>query len=325
MRLGGSSAKRWLNCPGSVRASEGLDSTSEQAELGTRQHEIAEFILTKGGAWPDDTTPATKQYVSIINEYSALGFSVATEMELKDTVVPEMQGTADAIAETDEWLAIIDFKHGRVKVEDFTQLEFYAGLYIARYGYQGQAVELVYVQANAPGEAVTRVQTTKTKILNKLEVFRRAAKFILAGDTSRRSGAWCKYCKALPACELLRGEIVETVSDNFRDRENGLIEALALLHKVRAWVSDIENTALQVAQDSGLPGYKVVPTRPRRYWKQDTDSFLLDLGVPFERLPVPPAKAKHLMNKELFNQLTELKSGGVKLEEDTATKLLEDY
>jgi len=45
-RLGASSSKRWMTCPGSVALSEGIpDSTSEFAQEGTAAHELAEMVL----------------------------------------------------------------------------------------------------------------------------------------------------------------------------------------------------------------------------------------------------------------------------------------
>lgn len=47
--LGASSAHRWMECPGSVRLSEGLpDSSSEYADEGTAAHEIGARALEKG-------------------------------------------------------------------------------------------------------------------------------------------------------------------------------------------------------------------------------------------------------------------------------------
>ena len=60
-RLAPSAAKRWMNCPASVRATEDLpDSTSEAAAEGTAAHELCSHCLMTGddpatflGMWVD--------------------------------------------------------------------------------------------------------------------------------------------------------------------------------------------------------------------------------------------------------------------------------
>lgn len=48
-KLGPSSAERWINCPGSIRASEGIDPrTSRYAAEGTAAHELASAVLEFG-------------------------------------------------------------------------------------------------------------------------------------------------------------------------------------------------------------------------------------------------------------------------------------
>jgi hypothetical protein len=50
-KLSASGAKRWMNCPGSIRMSEGIKSESgEHARLGTAAHAVAEHCL-RNGIW----------------------------------------------------------------------------------------------------------------------------------------------------------------------------------------------------------------------------------------------------------------------------------
>lgn len=48
-KVGASSAKRWMACPGSVRLSEGIESKSSKFSIeGTQAHALAEQWLTAG-------------------------------------------------------------------------------------------------------------------------------------------------------------------------------------------------------------------------------------------------------------------------------------
>lgn len=66
-RLGASSSKRWMNCPGSVALSEGIpDPTSEYALEGTCAHELLEKVLDAWIQGEHDIVPA--EYVGVAFE-----------------------------------------------------------------------------------------------------------------------------------------------------------------------------------------------------------------------------------------------------------------
>lgn len=154
-RLSPSSAHRWLVCPGSVLASQGLpDETSRAAEEGTLLHEeAADYIrlLTSG----KDSTPTRKTrailddlygcytdqrllgYIdfveSILRDYNV--YAVAVEKKVTPLGLPDSYGSADLLMltqdpenETEATLRVIDFKTGykSVKAQDNPQLILYA-------------------------------------------------------------------------------------------------------------------------------------------------------------------------------------------------------
>ena len=159
--LGASSAERWMACPGSIRASEGLpDHTSEYAREGTVAHTLAEFCLGDGsdprdwiGHAPDPDHPhiqvdkgmadAASVYVELLRFITDVSSQVAFEVRVSlddyfavenpqaSESLPPMFGTADAVAVSADGrtLHVVDYKHGQgipVEAKDNPQLRYYA-------------------------------------------------------------------------------------------------------------------------------------------------------------------------------------------------------
>lgn len=159
--LGASSAERWMACPGSIRASEGLpDHSSEYAREGTVAHTLAELCLGDGseprdwiGHAPDPDHPhiqvdrgmadAVDVYVKLLRFITDISSSVAFEVRVSldayldehhptaKAQLPPMFGTADAVAVSTDGrtLHVIDYKHGQgipVDAVRNSQLRYYA-------------------------------------------------------------------------------------------------------------------------------------------------------------------------------------------------------
>jgi hypothetical protein len=134
--FGGSGAARWLACSASILDARGLPPlpSSEAAEEGTKDHELAELLL-KGGVMPEDTDPDRKERVeSYIARIKMLEASplLAGMIPLVEEFV-ELNalawGSAD-FALVQPWHTgyLVDYKGGikPVEVKDNAQLAFYA-------------------------------------------------------------------------------------------------------------------------------------------------------------------------------------------------------
>ena len=168
-KLGASSASRWMNCPGSIRLSEGAPNQSSfQAREGTVAHTLGELALLcqpedryefleeqEGKAvdpdHPDiavsrDMIHAVRQYVGYCGprmsqaEFTELELRVSLKGYGRDKagrkVALDMFGTADFVAVfADGILEIADYKHGQgVTVEPLEnpQLKYYAAGVLAK-------------------------------------------------------------------------------------------------------------------------------------------------------------------------------------------------
>ena len=97
-KLSASGAHRWIACPGSVKAEEGIpEQTSSFAEEGTLAHSVAEAILTGKTAPEFDFLEPVQQYVDYVRLVSH-----GNELFVETCVdfspwAPDGFGTADAI------------------------------------------------------------------------------------------------------------------------------------------------------------------------------------------------------------------------------------
>ncbi|EGQ3069298.1 DUF2800 domain-containing protein, partial [Staphylococcus pseudintermedius] len=154
-KLSASGAKQWLNCPPSIKASEGIsDKTSTFAEEGTFAHELSElyfshmyeglteFEFNKAYAnyqrneyYSEELREYVEQYVDMVeervNDAKARDKDVITMFETRldlGKYVPESFGTGDVIVYAGGVLEIIDLKFGKgveVSAIDNPQLRLY--------------------------------------------------------------------------------------------------------------------------------------------------------------------------------------------------------
>ena len=166
-RLSASSAHRWMNCPGSIRMSEGIEDQETVYQLeGRAAHALAEQALrltvvgdfpdiwrtatsvvveTKDGPknWPIDDVmrEAVGLYVNTVRDLHAkLGGTLYIErtFDLGILRTPEpMFGTADAVIVGERSIHVVDLKYGAgvtVEAHDNAQLLYYAlGAMVAEY------------------------------------------------------------------------------------------------------------------------------------------------------------------------------------------------
>lgn len=133
-----SAAERWMECPGSIQASEGIpEETSKYAELGTLAHSYCEAMVRQEfygipipphlnlqiAQQPDNGAEIEKcasEYVEVISYWLSnpkLGRIIWWGLEKGVPIVPERGcfGTGDCIIVGSHGAAVIDYKHGKGK------------------------------------------------------------------------------------------------------------------------------------------------------------------------------------------------------------------
>lgn len=240
-RLGPSSAKRWLNCPGSVAlcAKAPKQPPSEYAAEGTVAHDIAERYVTgkldfesmvaligtavmeggfeievseemiDGAVEYHDVIAADRAALDVVSKPLPVLWA-AEKRVCAASVDPELWGTADYFQyRKGDTLFIYDYKFGKGVVVSPTRNE-QAMIYAIAVmdGEAGWAFDKVVVKIVQPrgshADGSTREWVTTTA---EMRAFR--DKLIPAVAATRAAGAqivageWCRWCSAKPYCPVM--------------------------------------------------------------------------------------------------------------------------
>lgn len=242
--LGGSTAHRWLNCPGSVFLARTVPTpkTSEAAAEGTLAHEIAEALLEgflmfklNGDAslYPADTRAYDPVMVEHINSYVEAVWENILEQSITNKAwgleekfeINEKLGMFGSI---DFWAiylddrghrvgAVCDFKYGfgYVDHKKNAQLAFYAVALRNFARSKGKDLDevraVIYQPRCLQGDPYREVKFTAKQLANWEEKFLKVAHQVLvAKKESYKTGDWCKWCPAQAVCpkyqEVLKKE-----------------------------------------------------------------------------------------------------------------------
>lgn len=311
-KLSASGAVRWMNCPGSVKAEEGIeDKSSPYAEKGTVLHDIAEHMLvtkTNGEDFIDKTHEVFDEegnvYASAfveasdidrVREYVDFVNGIPGHLLVEQRVdfsewVPGGFGTADAVTLHEDTLYVTDLKTGRgvrVDAEDNPQLMLYALGSWAKFSLL-QDFEKVQLVIHQPFlDHVSEHTITVDELLEWAEnEIKPAAKRALSDDAERSPGAsQCKFCKAKDRCREYANEALKAVAEDFDNIETLKIkrtgdlqddEIAAVLSKlplVEDFVKTIQQTATDTIMNGGsIPDYKLVHGRSTRKWKDEKEA-----------------------------------------------------
>jgi len=245
-------------------------------------------------------------------------------VEEKVEVHPEVWGTADAIIVADDWLVVVDYKHGAgvaVSPERNPQMMCYALGALARFP-EAKRVRLVVVQPRAPGEAVKDWWTTREELLawrdkDLVPAITRAT--LLVGKL--KTGEHCRFCRALAICPAHRNMIAAEAQMDFGRvtppaPESMTMEQLAHVIQLSSIITDWAGACKAYAQrclemGRDVPGWKLVQKRSVRRWTDDAEEKVPAIlgDAAWERKLVSPATADKVAKKlkltgELAGRLT---------------------
>lgn len=229
--LGASSARRWLNCPGSARLTEHMpETTSPYAEAGRLAHEIAElkarqyFVeelpkrtynaklkkLKESEHYERGMDGATDEYLEHLKA-RAMSYPTAptVAMEVRvdfSDIVPEGFGTADCIMIGSGRIDVVDYKNGSgvlVEAENNPQMMLYAWGAIRYFkpifGDSIETVHMSIVQPNAGG--VREWEATLPNLRDWARTYAAPhARQAWGGEPIFCAGDWCQFCKAKATC-----------------------------------------------------------------------------------------------------------------------------
>ena len=325
--VGGSTAKRVINCPGSVALVQKMPPkpSNEHADRGTLLHNMMEEILMSGDAPEsfigaryndqiltqdliDEKIKPAMEALDAIDPDQTMEYEVETRVGFGD-LLPGVFGSTDLIGRIGSRAIVLDWKFGdgvMVEVEENPQLMFYAAAAMrtkeAAWAFEGATeIEMVIVQ---PPE-VRRWVTTPERIAKfELELVQ-AVKQAMKPDAQLAVGDHCRWCAAKPICPKMTGAVDRALKLQLDSLEAPQISVyLKNADLLEDWIKDLRALALQMLESGAkLPEYKLVAKRAIRSWSDEekakvalfayglTESEVMETSV------VSPAKAEKALKK----------------------------
>jgi len=318
--VGGSTAKRVMNCPGSVALVQLAppSPSSVYADKGTLLHNaIAEVLDTD--ATPMSLIGAT--YAGQTLDQEMVDEKLLAALDLLDKLDPqnEMQyavetrvgfgkylpgafGSCDLLGRIGDTAYVIDWKFGDgviVSAEENEQLMFYAAAAMrspeAEWVFDGATtIECIIIQP----PAIRQWTTTPKRIGQFARALKKAVKVASLPDAKLNPGDHCRFCPAKPTCPEMTGAVDRALRvklDAIDDDMLGTYAANAVL--LQGWIDSI-NALVQTKLEKGykIPGWKLVAKKGRRQWADEAKAAaaLTALGVePWEKPKlISPAQAE---------------------------------
>lgn len=291
--VGGSTAKRVIACPGSVKLCQQMPPkpSSRYADEGTLCHNIMNAVLTDDRK-PEDFLGDTLGDITVTEELLEtkvrpalraldeidplrdLTYECETVVGFGDAL-PNVFGSADLLGRMGDRAVVLDWKFGDgvdVEVEENPQAMFYAAAAMrtpgAKWVFDGATeVECIIVQPTAR-TPIKRWLTTPARIRGFERQLFASVKEALGPDPSMATGDHCRWCAAKPVCPLLHGVADRALEAQIKALDAaGIGEMLVKADLLDQWITDLRALAFQMLEQGvAVPGYKLVPKRATRQW-----------------------------------------------------------
>jgi hypothetical protein len=357
--VGGSTAKRVINCPGSVALVQKMPPkpSSKYADEGTLLHDtIAEHLATLK---PLETFLGRKHQDQVLTQ-DLIDAKLVPALALLDEVDPKQEmiyevetrvgfgdllpgvfGSTDFVGRLGDKAVVLDWKFGdgvAVTAEENEQLMFYAAAAMRttalQWAFEG-ATEIECVIVQPP--MIRRWTTTPERIAQFEHQLVKAVKAAEQPDAGLKAGEHCRWCAAKPVCPQMTGAVDRALQVQLKEIDAATLgRYLANADVLEGWITDLRALAFQLLEKNiPVPGYKIVQKQARRQWVDDTKAItaLHDMGVPRDELFSPeeirsPAQIEKVLKKRklaLPDDLVKSVSSGTTLasEDDSRPAVLQ--
>jgi hypothetical protein len=324
--VGGSTAKRVIHCPASVKLCAQMPPQVENEYMarGTLLHNAMDAILSQsirkcsviGMKYGEQVLTEelfdekVEGALALLNEVDPAGeLEFVTEVEVSlDDVIPGVFGNADLIGKINRRAVVLDWKMGDgvpVDAEENEQGLFYA--YAAMHTEDTQwafedadEIEIVIIQP----PHIRRWVTTHERIAAFGVELVEAVRMSKLDDAPIKAGDHCRFCSAKPICPKMTGAVdraIRTKLDGLPvDHINNYLKNADLLED---WIKSIRELAHRMADEGQIKfdDWKLVNKRGTRKWTdiKKAEAALRESGIdPFAPAEVlSPAQAEKALKK----------------------------
>jgi hypothetical protein len=321
--VGGSTAKRVISCPASVKlvAKMPPKPSSVHADRGTLLHDAIALILEDKpdvvGMKYNDIILTQELYdekivpalaaLDEINVDGSLEYVVESRVGFGD-LLPGVFGSADLLGRIGQRAVVLDWKFGdgvAVSAEENEQGMFYAAAAMRTLDTEwvfdkAEEIEIIIVQP----PVVRRWLTTPARIKQFERELVAAVKQSQKDDAAFKTGDHCRWCAAKPVCPQMTGEV-----DRFVKTSLQTIDATQIGHylqqadQVEEFIKSVREMAFTMLENEvKVPGYKLVAKRGTRQWVDEKAAEKLLGDNAYEKKLISVAQAEKLVGKKNFPQ-----------------------
>jgi hypothetical protein len=322
--VGGSTAKRVINCPASVALCAKMPPkpSSTYADEGTLLHDAIAKILGADASRQsllgmkyndqvltqeliDNKLTKAIELLGEVDPNLEMEYAVETEVNFGG-FLPDVFGSCDLIGRIGNRAIVLDWKFGDgvvVEVEENEQLMFYAAAAMrtesAKWAFDGvDEIECVIIQP----PMIKRWVTTPERIAQFETQLQHAVYESEKKTAIMKAGEHCRWCAAKPTCPQMTGAVDRALHISLESLDAQKIGAyLANCDLLEQWITDLRALAFQMLEnDKPVPGWKLVNKRATRQWTNETEASikLADLGIDaFKKSIISPAQAEKELKK----------------------------
>lgn len=321
--VGGSTAKRVINCPASVKlvAKMPPKPSSVHADRGTLLHDAISQILEDKpdvvGMKYNDITLTQELYdekivpalafLDEVNIDGSLEYVVESRVGFGD-LLPGVFGSADLLGRIGDRAVVLDWKFGdgvAVSAKENEQGMFYAAAAMrtleTEWVFDGvDEIQIVIVQPPVMRSWITTPERIKQFERDLVSAVKQSQK----EDAPFKTGDHCRWCSAKPVCPQMTGEV-----DRFVKTSLQTIDATQIGHylkqaeQIEDFIASVREMAFNMLEnDVAVPGYKLVAKRGTRQWVDEKAVEKLLGDKAYEKKLISVAQAEKLIGKKNFPQ-----------------------
>ena len=286
--VGGSTAERVINCPGSVALAAKMPPQVENEHMaaGTKLHDlIADLVFAaddqraaKLATLPDDQADKLRTALALFDTHvdPDLYFEGDVEAHVDFPWDRSIFGTADVIGKIGERSIVLDWKFGdgvMVDAKENYQLLFYAAAawYSGLWAFQEpEEVELIIIQPPHIRRWVTnvdRLERFNDELAKAVSIAKKPDAPIVPGDH-------CRFCPAKAICPQKTGaaeRAVVTAIDTIGPEQIG--HWMTVAAQLEDWAADVRKLTQRALENNiPVPGWKLVNKRAQRAWVNQDDA-----------------------------------------------------